>query len=136
MSPKQFVLVLKNRVGALARITGALAYEGINILGISVRDLPDYTVVRMVTHDHIKTERILKELGEEYEAAPALVVPMPHEPGALNKIAELIARNNLSIQYLYVVLLEMSRASILFRLDDHDKGIKLLMEKGFEFTVV
>lgn len=136
MSAKQFILVLKNRVGALAKITGALAYEGVNILGISVRDLPDYTVVRMVTHDQIKTERLLKELGEDFETVPAIIVPMPHEPGALHRVTELISQNKLSIQYLYVVLLEMSKASILFRLDNHERGIELLLEKGYEFTVV
>ncbi|MBN2056132.1 hypothetical protein JW905_14475 [bacterium] len=136
MEPKQFVMELRTGVGRLARITEAFAHEGINVMGISARDLPEATLVRMLVDDAVKAERILREIKQDFAQEAALVIPIRNKPGALHSLTQLFSANGLKIYYLYVVIMNMTNISMLFCLDDNKAGARVMMKNGFEFMLL
>ena len=92
---------LENKPGRLAKICSALAQEKIGIQALSVMSTPDRSVLRLVTGDVESTRRVLTALGTESEHREVLAVEVDHHPGALVRVLEAIAAENINIEYAY-----------------------------------
>ena len=136
MSLTQFVLMLKNQIGQLASVTRELAESGVNILGISAREGLDFTYVRIVVDDDVKTERILKEENVKFRKENGILVIVPHEPGSLYKVSKILADANININYLYIVVLVPATVCILFNVDKHFEAIETLKKSNLKFYEV
>jgi hypothetical protein len=99
---QEITAYLENKPGRLAKICSALAHEKINVMALSVMDSHDRSVLRLVTHDFEPTRKVLTSLGVEHKHAEVLCVAMENSPGALAKILERLAEENINIEYAYV----------------------------------
>ena len=93
---------LENKPGRLAKICSALAHEKVNIQALSVMDTPDRSVLRLVTDDVAPTRKVLTALGTESQECEVLSVEVENRPGALAKVLERLAEENINIEYAYV----------------------------------
>jgi hypothetical protein len=58
-------------------------------------------------------------------------VEVEDKPGSLAKVMELFQRTNVNIEYLYASLeSQVGKAVIIFKLEDHQKGLEILKENG------
>jgi len=92
---------LENKPGRLAKICSALAHEKVDIRALSVMDSADRSVLRFVTDDLDPTKKVLTSLGTEFETVEVLSVEMDNRPGALARILERLAEENINIEYAY-----------------------------------
>ena len=58
-------------------------------------------------------------------------VAIPDEPGALAKVVNVLARNNINIEYMYAfIAVAKKQASVVLRVADNEAAEKLLLENG------
>jgi len=90
-----------NRPGTLSRITRALDKRGITILALAAWGETDHGVVRMVVDHPRQALHLLGEHGMIATEAKVLAVELPAGPGTLNKVAGLLGRKGVNVDYAY-----------------------------------
>ena len=98
---KQLALFVENKPGTLAAVCQALADEKINIEAISISDAVDHAVVRMVVNNPQKALHLLGEHGILVIERDVLVLSGPSQPGTLARVAKLLAKQKINIDYAY-----------------------------------
>lgn len=131
---RQFAVFLQNQVGTLLSIVKLLNQHHVVVLGISVQESVDVTIVRMVVSDPDTVESLFMEKGIAYSVADLLVVEL--RPGTDDRgLAEclqalLIAETN--IHFIYPVLSRPNdRPALAMHLEDTEFGKEVLEKNGF-----
>lgn len=97
----QISVFTDNRPGTLARITRALADQRVDLLAIAAWGETDHGVVRMVVDQPLKALHVLGDHGMPATETRVLGVELPHRPGSLNELAQLLSRSKVNIDYCY-----------------------------------
>ncbi len=108
----QISVFTDNRPGTMARLTAALAGEGVHILGIAAWGEVDHGAIRMVVDEPLKALHLLGEHGLLCTETTVLGVSLPHHPAAMNEVAAALARRKVNIDYCYGS--DSSEGSMLF----------------------
>lgn len=98
---RQLSLILENRPGVLAEVCSDLASHKINIHGITVANLVDHSVVRMVVSDPNRAIHLLGAAGVLVFESEVLAVEADNTPGKLADIATRLGKAKVNIDYLY-----------------------------------
>jgi len=101
MHIKQLSVFVENKSGRLAQLTGFLAENGINIHAMSIADTTDFGILRLITSDQLKAEKVLKENGVTVKMTDVLAVGLEHKPGSLSSVLKKLEERNVSIEYMY-----------------------------------
>jgi hypothetical protein len=104
MSVKQTSVTLNNVPGQFLRVSECLGTEGINIRAISVADTSDFSTVRFVTDDPVKTTNVLESHGYSVRVKEVLAVEIPDHPGALQAVLKPLKEADINVLYLYTCL--------------------------------
>lgn len=131
---RQIAVFLQNQVGTLLSIVKLLNRNHVVVLGISVQDSVDVTIVRMVVSDPDTVESLFMEKGIAYSTTDLVVVEL--QPGTDEKgLAEclqalLIAETN--IHFIYPVLSRPNdRPALAMHVEDAEFGREVLGKTGF-----
>ncbi|GHV84110.1 amino acid-binding protein [Spirochaetia bacterium] len=132
MEIKQISVFLENTTGRISEVTKALAQAGINLRAISIADTADFGILRLIVD---KTEEAVNALSDAGFTTSRLTsvaaVEIDDEPGSLARVMELFEKAQVNIEYLYASLEgKAGKAVVIFKLEDHDKGFKILKENG------
>jgi hypothetical protein len=98
----QLAVFIENKPGTLAAVCDALAKAGINIYGLATSDTTDHNVVRLVVSDPERALEIFEERGTLVVESDVLMVENRNQPGALSKIAKVLAKKRINIDYAYL----------------------------------
>ncbi|HBA40181.1 MAG TPA: amino acid-binding protein, partial [Deltaproteobacteria bacterium] len=98
---RQLSVFLENKPGTLARVSGALAVQGINIVAFSISDAVDHGVLRMVVSNPIQAAHLLGDGGMMVVESDVLALDLPNKPGALARLAEKLSKARVNIEYAY-----------------------------------
>lgn len=128
---KQISVFLENTQGTLAQVTKLLAEHEIDLVAMSIADTLDFGIMRCIVNKPQKALQVLKEGGFTASTTEVLAIEVPDKPGGLNSVLQILDANNINVEYLYsFVRTPSDNALILFRVEDNDKCIKILKEKG------
>lgn len=131
MRVEQISIFLENEVGRLAEVTSVLAQAGVNIRALSLADTSDFGVLRLIVDDNKKAKEALTENGFTVGKTDVAAVEVPDKPGGLHKILDLLNKNNINVEYMYALVhQDANNAVIIFRLDNIDEAIDLLIQNG------
>jgi hypothetical protein len=97
----QLSAVLENRAGVLAELADDLARHGIGIRALTIANLVDHSVVRLVVSEPQKALHLLGERGVLVVNSPVLALDIPDEAGALAGVAKRLGRAGVNIEYAY-----------------------------------
>ncbi len=97
----QLSVFLENRAGVLADVAADLARHGISVRALTVANLVDHAIVRLVVSEPQKALHLLGDRGVLVVTSPVLAVDMPDEAGALASIAKRLGRAGVNIEYAY-----------------------------------
>lgn len=135
---RQIAVFLQNQVGTLLSIVKLLNQNHVVVLGISVQDSIDVTIVRMVVSDPDTVESLFMEKGIAYSTTDLIVVEL--QPGSDEKgLAEclqalLIAETN--IHFIYPVLSRPNdRPALAMHVEDSVFGREVLSNNGFRLLL-
>ena len=133
MLVKQLSVFMENRPGRLYKLTHALGQEGIEFVTLSIADTKDYGIVRFIARDNDRAYEILKQAGFTVGQTELIGVEVEDKPNALAEVIALLEEENINIEYLYsFVLTNHNSAKILMRVEDTERAVKLLGERGIK----
>ena len=135
MEIKQISVFLENNAGRLGEVTRVLAHAGINLRAISIADTADFGILRLIVDKCDEALKALGEAGFTTRVSNVAAVEIEDAPGSLAKVMELFQKTNVNIEYLYASLEGMAgKAVVIFKLEDHQKGLEILKENGLSMV--
>lgn len=131
MEIKQISVFLENTTGRLSEVTRTIAQAGINLRAISIADTADFGILRLIVDKTDEAVSALSAAGFTTRQTSVAAVEIDDVPGSLAKLMELFQRSQVNIEYLYASLEgKAGKAVVIFKLEDHEKGFKILKENG------
>jgi hypothetical protein len=131
MKIRQLSLFIENRPGQLAAPCRKLADHGINILTLSLADTEKYGILRMVVDDWERAEQILTSRGFVVNVTVVLALEVADYPGGLADLLTLLEEIGANVEYMYAFTYGRDRKAVMiFRLEDPDRAITALGERG------
>ena len=97
----QISVFLENRAGQLAQITKLLAEEHVDIRAISIAEIADYGLARMIVDDSYKASSILLQHGDILSMTPVWAVEVPDRPSGLADLLAVLADAQVDVEYMY-----------------------------------
>ena len=128
----QLSIFIENRPGRLAEITHLIGSAGIDIKALSIADTTDFGILRIITSDTRRTEALLREHNITVSVTTVLAVSVPHKPGGLAAVLDLLAANQIDVEYMYgFVAPDNEGAFIAMRIENFEKAGDLLAAHGY-----
>lgn len=128
---KQMAVFIENRKGRLLELTKTLGDAGIDLVTLSIADTKDFGILRCITSDNDKAEKVLKAAGFTVTSTELFGAEVADEPGGLAKILEILNDNDINVEYLYSYARKVTaNAVILFKVTDEEKAIRVLKENN------
>lgn len=132
MFTKQVSVFVENRKGRLAEITKLLADEQISVRCVTMADMSDLGVLRLIVDDRPRCVEALKRNGFMVQETDVIAVEMDDRPGVLHGIVAALAEGNVSIEYMYATFVkESDKAIVILRVDDTARAVDALKRHGF-----
>ena len=132
MTAKQLSVFIENRKGRLGEVLRVLKENEVNILSISLADTTEYGLLRLIVNAPEKGRDVLLAAGFSSMTTDVLVIKVPHAPGSLQKILELVADRNVNIEYMYGLSVETEDASIVMKTNDLAIACEVLKSGNIE----
>ncbi|MFZ1037127.1 MAG: ACT domain-containing protein [Smithella sp.] len=129
----QLSIFAENKSGKLAKVTGVLAKEKINIRATTIATADTFGIINLIVDDPKSAEAVLSQSGMTVHLREVLAVLIPDTPGGLDKLMQLLYQEGININNAYGFVLESSRKAVfVVDVDQMQKTEKILEEKGFK----
>jgi hypothetical protein len=128
---KQLSIFLENKKGRMKKALNVLENNDINIRAMSIADVSDFGILRLIVPVPDKAKELLEENNFLVKIGDVIAVEMTDKPGGLNTILRILDDSNINLDYLYAFVDEKEeRAIVLIHPEDVDGGIKALTGGG------
>jgi hypothetical protein len=135
MKTRQVSVFLENKVGRILEITEILGRNTINIRALSLADTSDFGILRMIVDDVEKTVNVLKEKDFIVKKSQVVAVEVEDKPGGLATVLKVLGKKNINVEYMYAFFEQpQDKALLIFRFEDPDEAISILMENGIAIS--
>ncbi len=129
---RQISVFLQNRVGALMALTKLMQDHSIEILGISMQDTTEMTLVRLIVSDPESACLLFIERGIPYAECRILVVELSESDHRLADCLSCLLAAELNIEFCYSLLVRPHDFPLLaIHCDEIDVGSDSLSKAGF-----
>ena len=118
---KQFEISINNRPGELAKVTDALAMNGVNIMAIA-SERCENPIIRVVTDDERSTRSALEKANLKYRENDLMVVELPDHPGELSKLAKKLAKSGVNVESIHILSKGTGTTSVALVVDNLKKA--------------
>ncbi len=130
---RQFAVFLPNRPGAFVAVLDLLRTSQVVVLGLSVQDSIDGTVVRLVVSDPFTVETVFIERGIPFNCMDVLVVDLRRGAEQMPDCLRALLQGETNIHFIYPLLTQPDGCSALvLGVEDHDFGLEVLARSGFK----
>ena len=128
MKIQQLSIFLENKAGRLAEVTDVLASANVNIRALSLADTSDFGILRLIVNDCEKARTALKDAGFTVSLTNVVAVEVPHVPGGLNSIVQLLGKKGINVEYMYAFMQKGDNAVLIIRFNNPEAAIAILQE--------
>ena len=134
MTLNQISVFVENSTGKLQLLTDILARNGINMRALSLAETSDFGIVRTIVDDIDAASNVLQAEGFVYTVTKVLGVAIPDEPGGLNRVLQVLAENNINMEYMYAFLggRDAMHAYMIFHVQEPAAAVAALAAKGID----
>ncbi len=122
---KQLSVFIENRTGRINEVTRILEESGINMSAFSLAESADFGILRMIVSDVEGAQRALKEARFGVSVTDVLSITCPNVPGAMHRVLEVLAREQIFIEYMYAFS-EGQVANVVIRPTDVARAAEIL----------
>lgn len=128
---KQFSVLLQNRVGSLGSILALVRKVGEDVIGFSMQDAKDATIVRMIVTDPEVVGQLFLEKGIPHTTCNMVVVALRESCTGMEKCLKLLKEAETNVDFAYSMLIHPEGLTLVaFHLDDHFFGAEVLRNAG------
>ena len=125
MTIKQLSVFIENKTGRINDVARILGIKGINMNAFSLADATDFGILRMIVSDVNAAKEALREAGFAVMLTDVVCLSCANKPGALSSILDILAREEIFIEYMYAFS-EGDLANVVIRPTDVEKCIDTL----------
>jgi hypothetical protein len=137
MSAVNLVAVfVENKPGQTARVTKLLTDVGVSLCWLTIANSGSFGVMKFLVDQRDLAVQTLKEKGLMVSLLEVLAVEVPHKPGSLQAVADLLGRNDINLDncsgfvannraILVVEVQELAQARAIFE----KQGLRLLTQE-------
>ena len=129
---RQISVFVENRLGQLLNITQLFERQDIRMLSISIVDLVDCAVVRLLFDAADEAIRILRDAGYNVTVTEVVVVRLPKGKRGLLTVWSALLGAEISVAYAYPLLPTQKGSAIALYVDNVDLAIDTLRMHNFE----
>jgi hypothetical protein len=130
MIVKQLSVFLENKAGRINDVVKVIADAGINMTAFSIAENLDFGIMRVIVSDVEKAVEVLRAAHFAVKLTDVICLDAPNVPGSLQKILELLASEEVFIEYMYAFS-RGSEASVVIRPTDTEKCARILAAHGY-----
>jgi hypothetical protein len=124
---KQISVALENKVGKLADLGSLLARNKVNILAVSVDNIVDQGIVRLLVDKTEPAVKLMKRAGLSPVLTTVVVKKLRDQAGSLSRSARKLSRARINIDYVYGSAgVGQKEALLVFRVSDPVKADRLI----------
>lgn len=134
MTVNQISVFIENKAGSLSAFAHLLRENGIDMRALSIADVEDYGILRIIVDDVYKTSTVLKNAEYVFKITTVLAVPLKDAAGSLADALDVLGTNTINIEYLYAFVgRQRHRAYVIFRVADEDveRATQVLTSAGY-----
>lgn len=128
----QLTVFLENKEGRLAAVCRTLANEDINMIMLTIAEVSDYGIVRIICNDTERAVRVLEEAGFRAMSTKVVAVEVPNRPGGLADLLETIDKLDVNVEYGYCFNISDSRSVDVFKIDGNTSVPDALANAGYK----
>jgi hypothetical protein len=129
----QLSIFAENKQGKLAHVTSVLAQENINIRATTISTSDTFGVISLIVDDPKRAEAVLTKAGMTVHLRGVLAILIPDKPGGLDRLTQLLYKEDVNINNAYGFVLENSQKAVfVVDVDQMEKTEKLLETHGFQ----
>ena len=130
---RQLSVMLENRIGSLHSMIKLINDAGVHVMGFSVQDSFDVTILRLVLTDPDTVDTIFMERGISFTDNKIVVVQLDKGAGSLAGCLEALSSSENNIHISYPLLGRPGDYPILaISVDDPDFASFTLQNQGFK----
>jgi len=125
----QLSIFLENKEGRLLNTLDIIEKLNVNIRALSIADTSEFGILRLIVTDPSIVKEKLEENDFIVKLIKVIAVSISDEPGGLNQVLRILDDNDINLEYLYAFVEQKTyNAIVLLKLEDMDKGLKILKE--------
>ncbi|HNY65500.1 MAG TPA: ACT domain-containing protein [Deltaproteobacteria bacterium] len=129
----QLTVPVDNTPGKLARVSGVLAREKINIRAITISSFGERGFFNILVDDPTLARKALEKAGIKTDLKEVIAVLIDDRPGGMDRLAQLLGAEGINIENAYGFVLESSKSAVLVvDVNDLEKTQKILKEHKFK----
>jgi hypothetical protein len=133
MITHQISVFAENKPGSLARVTGILAKEKINIRATTIATSDTFGVINLIVDDPKRAVKALTREGLMVTAKEVIAVVIDDKPGGLDKLTQCLYKEKININNAYGFVLESWKTAVfVVDVDQKEKTEDVLKKKGFK----
>lgn len=125
---KAITIVADDKVGLLADISYVLAKSKINIESINVDVVAGKAIITLSLSDVVKGKQVVEAAGYKVEEANSVVIKLRDEPGQLNEVTAMLAKEGINVQNLHT-LSKDGKTTIVSLVVDKPKRASTILDK-------
>jgi len=130
---RQIAVFLPNRAGAFVSILDLMRSSHVVVLGLSVQDSVDNTVVRLVVSDPDTVETVFIEKGIPFNTTDLVVVELRDGAEQMPECLRTLLNAETNIYFIYPLLTQPHGcAALALCVEDNDFGQSILAEAGYK----
>lgn len=128
-------LHVPNRPGEFAKILKVLAEIKVNVLAFTIDAAGgSFGIIRLVCRPVEEAIDQLYKYAYSIKKEQVLAIPMPQEPGQLQPIVELLAKEGINIEYGYLTLRPgTNEAIVMLKPNKYEQAIEFLKKNGYNW---
>lgn len=128
----QFSVFLENRVGALLSIVKLLNDSKVEVLGLSVQDAHDATIVRLIVSDPETVQTLFIERGIPFGKVRIVVVELKEGAHGLGQALAALLQAEVNLNFSYPLLMQPNGMPLLaIAPEDREIAASVLHNCGF-----
>jgi hypothetical protein len=131
MEVAQVSVFLENRSGGLADVLDVLARNAVDVKALSLADMADFGILRLIVGDAEQARSLLKAAGFTADRTKVVAVEVPDRPGGLADTLGVLRRHEINVEYMYSAARRNGEhAVVILRVDEIGKTVGALREAG------
>lgn len=131
---KLLAIFAENKVGELARVSGILAENQLNIRWVTIASSNGFGVVKFLVNEPLKAFEVLQKKSIPVTIVNVVAVEVEDKPGGLYAIAKCLADNKVNVHNASGFVAK-NRAILLVEVNDFAAAISHLQNNGFKVLV-
>jgi hypothetical protein len=133
MIAQQLSIFAENKPGKLAAVTAVLAKEKISIRATVISTSDTFGVISLIVDDPKRAQAALTKAGMMVRLRDVLAVLIDDKPGGLDRLTQLLFRENVNINNAYGFVLESrEKAVFVLDVDQIERAVTLIEKHGFK----